>query len=89
MTSEEDRILRYVAAYLRATGGVSPTVREIAEGTKLRASPSSMKKLIDGLIARGLMAHKPRSARSYVAARQVYFTFDEKEKKLSAAKRMI
>ena len=56
-------LLRYIAGYVEAHGGLSPSYREMAAGVGV-ASSSAVHSLLNGLEARGRVRRLPYRARA-------------------------
>lgn len=93
LTRRQKACLDYVASHLRATGGVSPSYREIAAGLGLK-SQANVLVLLRQLQARGALRLKPYRHRSLELVHKAprtpamgvqlaaYFRFDDETKEL-------
>lgn len=83
LTARQKECLDFITGHIAATGGVSPSYKEIqlALATKSRGNVQS---LVRNLIERGAISHLPGKARAItlLAGRQEYFVFDDKAKAL-------
>ncbi len=64
MTNKDREILDFIIAY-RKEYNISPTLREIGDGVKLK-SPASVQRHIVALISYGFLAHQPDKMRTLV-----------------------
>lgn len=69
MTPTQKRVLDFVDATLRRTGGVAPSYREICHGAGV-SCVSSVKLILDRLERDGHVIRKPGRARSVEVARR-------------------
>ena len=84
MTYRMKDALDFIKDYQFRTGGVSPSVREIAKGLNLSSTSFVHGTLLTGLEERGLIRRLPNRARSIevVRPRYVAFQFDDTTKAL-------
>lgn len=62
LTHKQAELLRYIAGYQKASGGVSPSFEEMAFVLSLR-SKSGISRLLEGLDERGYIRHRKFRAR--------------------------
>lgn len=63
-TALQLQALRFIAAFQLESGGVSPTLREIAFALGLGPGNSAARRRLDGLVERGLVRRLSRRARA-------------------------
>lgn len=85
LTHQQREVMLFVEAHHARTGGVSPTLAEIADHLKQR-SRSNVERLLVGLERRGFIRRLPRAARAIEVLRPVsrfaFHRFDAETKQL-------
>src|SRR4029079_4298844 len=85
VTKQTTNALLFIEAELERTGGVAPSVREIADHFHYR-SPTMARRLLQGLEARGFICRLPAKDRGIEVVKPVSrfatFQFDAKSKAL-------
>lgn len=84
LTQQQRNVMLVIEAELDRTGGVAPTLREIAK--KLKRGKSQVQTLLEGLEERGIIRRLPGRARSIEVLRPVsrraFYCFDHETKEL-------
>lgn len=85
LTHQQRRAMLFVEAEIDRTGGVAPTIAEIAAHLKLR-SRASAERLLKGLEERGVIRRLPQSARAIEVVRPVtrraFYRFEDETKRI-------
>jgi repressor LexA len=85
ITKQQRKALLFIEAEIERTGGVAPSVREIADHFHYR-SPSMARRLLIGLEERGFIRRLPAKDRAIEVVKPVsrfeVFRFDAKSKAL-------
>lgn len=63
LTPKQDECLRFIAQYIKDTGGISPSFEEIRIALNVE-SKSSVARLVGGLEVRGFIRRIPNATRS-------------------------
>lgn len=87
MTTRQRQAMLFIEGYQARTGGVSPTMREIAEGLRLSiGTRSRVHALLKGLEERGFIKRIPHRTRAIEVLRPVsreqWFQFDNGKKEI-------
>ena len=84
MTYRMKQALEFIEEYQSMSGGVSPSIREIAKGLRLSSTSFVRDSILIGLEERGLIRRLPGRARAIEVLRPRYvaFKFDDETKAL-------
>jgi SOS-response transcriptional repressor LexA len=84
LTQRQKQCMDFISTYMRDSGGISPTLKEICAAMGFQ-NRSSAKRCIDMLVLRGVVRRldcRHRALEVVPQKREIYFQFHEKHKRL-------